>query len=401
MKKIICLFISIIAISAIAQPTYTSQWGSAITTGNYNAASNTIVRSLITNNATNGSAGLFIASGAQTLRLFMSIDSAFITSSRPLVLPENLFLKAAGNTGDVLTRAAGGKVEWQAPSGGSAAGSTGMVQFNNAAAFAADSSFRWDNTNKRLGLREFTPAATLDIRSSTNTSLSTALRVGGSSNNDYLCVKGDGRVLINSNTLAFAGTNNTRLQVGTNDGAVHSFDVVSSVTSGGQATFLRIRNDVISKGFQWDNGTGGIGANLRSANPSSTQIYLENGANTTEQQLEIRDFNMSGRLLLAAGNNNARIVLVRSGSTNIALYDNNFNDSFWNPFGTRTFIFGGNTRTNASAIVEIQGTNRGFLPPRNANPSANITSPATGLVVYNTTTNKLQVYNGTSWIDLH
>ena len=400
MKKILSIILFIISLQVSAQLTYTSEWGSAITTGNYNAASNTIVRSLITNNATNGSAGLFIRNGAQTLRLFMDIDSAFLTSSRPVVLPQNLFFKASGSTGDVLTRGAGGKLEWQTPSGSSAAGSTGMVQFNNAAAFAADSAFYWDNTNKRLGLREFAPAATLDIRSSTNTSLSTALRVGGSSSNDYLCVKGDGRVLINSNTLSFTGTNNTRLQVGTNDGNVHSLDVVSSVTSGGQATFLRIRNDVIAKGFQWDNGTGGIGANLRS-NSSATQIYLENGANTTEQIFEIRDPNTTGRLLAAAGNNRSRLVFVRSGTISIGLYDTNADDSFWNPFGTRTFIFGATTRTNASALVEMTSTNRGFLPPRNTNPASNISSPATGLIVFNTTTNKLQVYDGTNWIDLH
>jgi len=54
-----------------------------------------------------------------------------------------------------------------------------------------------------------------------------------------------------------------------------------------------------------------------------------------------------------------------------------------------------------SSILTLESTTKGFLPPRNANPSVNITSPATGLVCYNTTTNKLQVYNGTSWIDLH
>lgn len=52
---------------------------------------------------------------------------------------------------------------------------------------------------------------------------------------------------------------------------------------------------------------------------------------------------------------------------------------------------------DASALVQIDSSTQGFLPPRNTDPATNITSPATGLVVYNTTTNKLQVYTGSGW----
>lgn len=41
---------------------------------------------------------------------------------------------------------------WAAAGGGSAAGSTSQVQFNNAGAFAGVSTFAWDNTNKRLAV---------------------------------------------------------------------------------------------------------------------------------------------------------------------------------------------------------------------------------------------------------
>lgn len=47
--------------------------------------------------------------------------------------------------------------------GGSAAGSTGYVQFNTSGAFAADSSLFWDNTNKRLGIGTTTPARTFVV----------------------------------------------------------------------------------------------------------------------------------------------------------------------------------------------------------------------------------------------
>ncbi len=51
----------------------------------------------------------------------------------------------------------------------------------------------------------------------------------------------------------------------------------------------------------------------------------------------------------------------------------------------------------ASAALQVNSTTKGFLSPRNSNPTG-ITSPATGLQVYNTTTNELNVYNGTSWV---
>ena len=48
-------------------------------------------------------------------------------------------------------------------SSGSAAGSTGQVQFNNAGAFAASANFFWDNTNSRLGIGTTTPTNILSL----------------------------------------------------------------------------------------------------------------------------------------------------------------------------------------------------------------------------------------------
>ncbi len=56
---------------------------------------------------------------------------------------------------------------------------------------------------------------------------------------------------------------------------------------------------------------------------------------------------------------------------------------------------------NASAQVEIASTTKGFLPPRMTTTQKNaIASPATGLMVYDTTLNLISVYNGTIWISL-
>jgi hypothetical protein len=57
--------------------------------------------------------------------------------------------------------------------------------------------------------------------------------------------------------------------------------------------------------------------------------------------------------------------------------------------------------TTPSALVEIQSTTQGFLPPKMTTTQKNaIASPAAGLVLYDSTTNKLQCYNGSTWNDL-
>ena len=56
------------------------------------------------------------------------------------------------------------------------------------------------------------------------------------------------------------------------------------------------------------------------------------------------------------------------------------------------------TTPDASSILDVSSTALGFLPPRMTTIQRDaISSPATGLVIYNTTTDLLNVYDGTSW----
>lgn len=51
-----------------------------------------------------------------------------------------------------------------------------------------------------------------------------------------------------------------------------------------------------------------------------------------------------------------------------------------------------------SSLLELESTDKGLLLPRMTNVQRNaITSPATGLEIYNTTDNRFNFYNGTSW----
>ena len=58
----------------------------------------------------------------------------------------------------------------------------------------------------------------------------------------------------------------------------------------------------------------------------------------------------------------------------------------------------GGASPQSSAVLNLESTDKGFLPPRMTITERNaINSPAEGLVVYNTTTNRPNMYNGTEW----
>lgn len=65
------------------------------------------------------------------------------------------------------------------------------------------------------------------------------------------------------------------------------------------------------------------------------------------------------------------------------------------------FVVGQTTAPDASAILEAESTTKGFLPPRGTETQRDaIASPATGLHFYNTTVQRPQFYNGTTWSDM-
>jgi hypothetical protein len=58
----------------------------------------------------------------------------------------------------------------------------------------------------------------------------------------------------------------------------------------------------------------------------------------------------------------------------------------------------GTANINGTALLQMNSTSKGFLPPRMTTVQRDaITTPATGLTIYNATENRLQTYNGTDW----
>jgi hypothetical protein len=60
----------------------------------------------------------------------------------------------------------------------------------------------------------------------------------------------------------------------------------------------------------------------------------------------------------------------------------------------------GTTSAEGYALLELSSTTRGFVPPRMNSTQRDAMSPGAGTMIYNTTTNKFQGYNG-AWVDLH
>lgn len=71
-----------------------------------------------------------------------------------------------------------------------------------------------------------------------------------------------------------------------------------------------------------------------------------------------------------------------------------------NTIGAQSMGISSNAITpDPSSILEMRTTTKGMLTPRmTATERENISTPATGLMLYNTTTNKFNFYNGSSWV---
>lgn len=59
---------------------------------------------------------------------------------------------------------------------------------------------------------------------------------------------------------------------------------------------------------------------------------------------------------------------------------------------------GANVRPDASAVLQLESTTRGFLPPRMTEVQRDLITAASGLMIYNITTDDLEVWTGAAWI---
>jgi hypothetical protein len=236
-------------------------------------------------------------------------------------------------------------------------GVSGAIQFSNGSAFASDAAnLFWDDTNNRLGVGTNAPTASIH-----------ATTFRSSSINDTGTVL---QLMPSYNTYTFA-----KFTIGAGDLAAQ----------------LGIK------------GSGSTSA--------TTSLLVQNSAGTAV--LTVKDDRTSNFNGFIGGNNGILIGAQTHTNVNPAevcahfFYRRDSSGAFQSGFDLSTSTIqaygslGVGSSPVASAILQADSTTKGFLPPRGTNTQMNaISSPATGLVFYDTTNNKLCCYNGSTWNDL-
>ena len=226
----------------------------------------------------------------------------------------------------------------------SGTGANGQVSFwDGTNSQTGDNTFFWDNTNKRLRINQLTDAGfRLDVNGTARVQGNLTLTAGASSSFRFNSSVFVGRIglqnLINQDTFFDLFTN---LGDGTKSAgfAIWAKGTPSGVTN---SELLEFRYDGVNTRYSLNVIQSGTGT-LR-------PFHLYIGTNTNQLKLQTN------------GN-----VSINSASD------------------------------NASAQLQVDSTTRGFLPPRMTTTQKNaIATPTAGLVVYDTTLNKLCVYT-TIW----
>jgi len=174
--------------------------------------------------------------------------------------------------------------------------------------------------------------------------------------------------------------------------------VVGMQAEGSSLKFGRLSgSDLTSLLYIKENGNVGIGTTTPGEKLEITggNVAVDNGvtsrlkfANGSTLLSEIGQYNTTGMFIANKQDGDIRFHTGLSNDTKMIIES--------------TGNIGINTSTpDNSAQLEVNSTTKGFLPPRLSTiEMLNIASPAEGLVVYNTTSKTLNVFDGTDWTDM-
>jgi hypothetical protein len=269
-------------------------------------------------------------------------------------------------------------------------GVAGAIQFSNGSAFASDATnFFWDDTNNRLGVGTNTPTVKYEQQGG-----GSLFNMGGGGTNSF-------RVQRNGFTLLNIGTDNASIYMTADGGNNGNIQFVKP-----NGSLLMQISDTGTVATIKGSGSTSATTSLLVQNSAGTQLFRVDDNNRTYVGANI--ILLGSALSLSADVNNPQIYntggaslgINAPGSNGIIYGRSNSNTQEFFGFSALGSAIGSSTLT-ASAVLAVNSTTQGFLPPRMTTTQKNaIASPAAGLVVYDSTTNKLCCYNGSTWNDL-
>ena len=268
-------------------------------------------------------------------------------------------------------------------------------------------------TNQRY---TFNAAGGAVLKGSGATSATTALLVQNSAGTEHLKVTDDGEVnvrqslYVNHSSVSsralrlgwgsmYATDNSSELNIG----AVYSQNSAPRIhlggktrASGADAIQVQTLNGmyIATTAFNEDPSAQ-LHIKGSGATSATTALLVQNSAGT--ELLKVRDDGwVDLPSTLNGGAIRANVLQVDSVNFKVDGTNNYFQSQF-----SKNIFGADNTNADASAVLQADSTTQGFLPPRMTTTERDaISTPAAGLMVYNTTTNKAQCYNGTAWQDL-
>ena len=257
-------------------------------------------------------------------------------------------------------------------------GVAGAIQFSNGSAFASDAAnLFWDDTNNRLGIGTNTPTSPLQVAGTITTQ---NLYSSGVIYGPSFWLQSDGTMALGQQS---AGGGKLFIKGSGSTSATTSLLVQNSAGT----EMFRVRDD--KKVVINNNGVLDITYDLNIIGTSGADCGIL-----------INSYGTSAQASLVLQHSNANYFKITSDRSTEK------NTFFSKGIATMTLDAVGNvgigtTSPNASSLLDITSTTKGVLFPRMTTTQKNaIATPAAGLVVYDSTTNKLCCYNGSTWNDL-